>query len=67
MTATETLLGYLKRDGQFSKKNRNELQRILSEEMGSTVHLGQILRGAYGMEVRVELARRARNSKILNQ
>jgi hypothetical protein len=66
VSATETLLDYLRPGGKLSLSNRAELQRILAKEMKSGVHLGCILRGAFGVQLRLELAERARSSRVLN-
>ncbi len=63
---TDVLLKYLRPGGVYSVKNRDELQRILTVEIGSGEKLGRIVRGSYGVVIRAELVRKAKASKVLN-
>lgn len=60
MHASEFLIGYLKPDGLFSTARRDELQKVLREELGSREQLGKIVRGAHGALLRRELMHRIR-------
>jgi hypothetical protein len=64
---SDVLIGYLYPQGKFSPENRDELRRILREDMRSNERLGRIVEGSYGTVLRAELARRAKQSKVLNQ